>query len=285
MTALKLPFIIIIIVIIIAIFFFISRKKNTTAQGPEENTQTQLISTYNHFNIVKHGDRFVAANKSLGKLDFVNDHVGDRDLPPYVFVGKTDEDTTSKIENANQDPDVYTVTEFCGHYVAVSDTLSEKELLGKSYSEINLPPYIFSGNNEQQITELVEKTEKEMPKEPVIKLVSTKGNYNLIQCGDTYIAVEHAMGKIDFLKDTVGDRDLSPFIFIGKTRDEVVEKLKSAGLDLDDYSINETGNKYIAATEKVEDLIGKKYSEVKLTPYIYSSTDKDDVQEFIDDSE
>lgn len=59
--------------------------------------------------------------------------------------------------------------------------------------------------------------------EPV-KLIGESANFNFVQMGERYLAVAKALGPTDLFVERLGERELSPFVLLGGTFDEVQTK-------------------------------------------------------------
>ena len=57
-----------------------------------------------------------------------------------------------------------------------------------------------------------------------VNFVGESANFNFVHKGDRYLAVAKALGSTDLFVERLGERELSPFVLLGSTLDEVQAK-------------------------------------------------------------
>lgn len=130
-------------------------------QIPPHILESSALKTVEHitetsaFNLARFGERFVAVAKSLGSLEVLVEHVGERELPPLLFIGKSIEQVRAKAINFEKNytfPDVkllhakngYNIVAAGDRYIAIARKLGTVHLFRERLGERDLPPYIIT---------------------------------------------------------------------------------------------------------------------------------------------
>ncbi len=61
------------------------------------NTKVELVEAFNGYNLVKVGNRFIAALQAIGHVNLIVERLGERDLPPYLLTGDSLENIKLKL--------------------------------------------------------------------------------------------------------------------------------------------------------------------------------------------
>lgn len=76
------------------------QKKVHAAERQTLEPAVELVDEVGSYNIVRAGEHFIAVAKSLGPLDLFRERVGERDLPPLLFVASDREILQRRISDA-----------------------------------------------------------------------------------------------------------------------------------------------------------------------------------------
>lgn len=116
----------------------------------------ELVGETPEFNLVRSKGRFLAAAKSMGPTALLVERLGQRDLPPLVFVGDSCDEVSEKAKSIEKLPRHVQLIEELGNYnivkagdvfVAIAKMLGPVGLFVERLGERDLPPYILLGTD------------------------------------------------------------------------------------------------------------------------------------------
>ena len=113
--------------------------------------RVELLESRHGYNIVALGDRFVAVQQSLGRIDFTKERLGDRDLPPSILTGPSKEALQQRLADlaARQGKKVelflrkYEIVPYRGGMVAYQVALGTVAIGEEFFGDRELLPYLF----------------------------------------------------------------------------------------------------------------------------------------------
>jgi predicted O-methyltransferase YrrM len=118
------------------------------------STEIERVDETRDFNLVRTGHRFFAVAKTLGPTELFVERLGERELPPIIFVGDTLEQPREKaiqFERENSFPEPELMEEFRGYnlvkvgdnFIAVVKKLGPLNLFRERLGERELPPLVL----------------------------------------------------------------------------------------------------------------------------------------------
>ena len=181
----------------------------------------------------KSDENFVAVAKSLGTTKLFVERLGERELPPILFIGKSLEEIRSKAVEVEQETRIVE-TELIGEtagfnlvksgdrFLAVAKRLGRTELFKERLGERELPLLIFKGESLEDVSQKAFKVEQEA--DIVAELVGETKTFNLVKVNGRFLAVAKRLGHTELFKERLGERELAPLLLSGATLEEVREK-------------------------------------------------------------
>jgi predicted O-methyltransferase YrrM len=181
-------------------------------------------------------------------------------------------------------------------FVAVAKRLAHTELFRERLGERELDPLLFIGETLDEIQQKVLKEETQAGRE-IAELIGETASFNLVQSKADFFAVAKRLGHTELLNERLGDRELEPVLFIGKSLDEVREKAlafeQSAEPqvrfleELGKYNIVEAKADLIAVAKALGpiNLLRERIGERDLPPLILVDTDINHLRQRIHDIE
>ena len=146
-----------------------------------------------------------------------------------------------------------------------------REFIGRA----SFPPYIYVSNN-------LDGQWAEWESFKDIKLIGDFCSYNLLSLDNLYIALSKSVGRIDFTKEKLGDRDLWPYILRGEKRPSLQRTIRSRGGNPARYLYRKYGSAVIAVRGINPMWIGREFFGRRiLSPYIYIHQEERKVREFL----
>ena len=115
-----------------------------------------------------------------------------------------------------------------------------------------------------------------------IKLIGDFCSYNLLSLDNLYIGLSKSVGRIDFTKEKLGDRDLWPYILRGSKRASLERTIRSRGGNPTRYRYRKYGSTVVAVRGINPIWIGREFFGRRiLSPYIFIHHEKRKVKEFL----
>jgi hypothetical protein len=271
---------------------------------PRSEASAELAGETPSYNLVRLGDRFIAASKALGVLGLGIERLGERDLEPALFVGGTLEEIRSRalahespvleVELVGQTED-YNLVRLDTRYVALARSLGDVAVGTERVGERELPPHVLCGSTLEELRTRVAETLGETLHVET-ELVGETRSYNLVRIGSRFIAAAKALGSLSLGTERVGDRELAPVILVGSSVDEVRfraethEPSPQPDIDLVDqtrsYNLVRFGSHYVALARSLGTvLLGlERIGERELPPHILCSTTLEELRHRIVDA-
>lgn len=97
------------------------------------------------YNLLRIDDRFVALHQGLGAVDPRQEVLGERELPPWIFLGADDRDLRRRLVAAGEDPAAFTFHRFRGATIAARGELPAAAMGHERLGVRSLPPLIVTG--------------------------------------------------------------------------------------------------------------------------------------------
>ena len=63
-----------------------------------QHNEIKLLKSVGNYNLVKRGNKFLIVNQSLGIIDFINEKIGEREIPNYIEIFDTESEAIKSIE-------------------------------------------------------------------------------------------------------------------------------------------------------------------------------------------
>lgn len=108
------------------------------------------------YNLLRLDDRFVAVRQDLGAVDFTDERLGDRDLPPHLYRAEDREAVLGRIAADGGDPTDYLIRPAGDRVVAVARRLGDVAVGAERIGERTLAPQIVAGQSEAAVRALLE---------------------------------------------------------------------------------------------------------------------------------
>jgi predicted O-methyltransferase YrrM/tetratricopeptide (TPR) repeat protein len=210
-----------------------------------------LIREHKKYNIIRRGDEFFALQQSLGDLRLFEEALGNTELPPVLFRGSSEEEIAGRIdslapeapygENKQDNAPLVLVREHNGYniikrgdgFFAIQQSLGNIQLFVETIGSRDLPPFLLCGSSEEEVSGRIDSLAPEAPrgksgqeKAPPV-LVREHNGYNIIRRGEEFLAIQQSLGDIQLFVETIGSRDLPPFLLCGSSEEEVAERIDS----------------------------------------------------------
>jgi putative sugar O-methyltransferase len=194
------------------------------------HSRLELIDASSCYNFVKTGDGVIAVAKAIGKVNLFDERLGERELSPVLFTGKSLEDARKKAlaeESRNAQPDCelvddtveYNLIKVKERFLALAKGLGTSRPMVERLGERELAPLLFSGETLEEVRRKALAFEKETTA-PIVELVEEVGRYNIIKAGQSFIAVAKELGPVNLLRERLGERDLPPILFVARSIEE-----------------------------------------------------------------
>lgn len=140
----------------------------------------QLVDEFANYNIIKVENRFLAARKTLGAIELFRERLGDRELPPVLFLSEGADDLCRKI--------LYDAQQSATIDSLVAQTVETKKLGQRLEQSLNA------------LTKQVSALLPQSVAEPV--LLEDYRGYNLVAFNEKVMAADRAVGPVD-LRDSI----------------------------------------------------------------------------------
>jgi len=259
---------------------------------PEE---IELVDATEDFNLVKTKDRFLAVAKKLGPIELFREQLGDRELAPLLFTGKTLEEVRTKsiswetsaaqpVVELLSDTDSYNLLKVGEKFLAVAKSLGPSKILVERLGERELPPVLLKAETFEDIREKALKAEQRTM--AVTELVGETQSFNLVKSSRGFLAVAKQLGPTELFVERLGVRELAPLLLIGESLEEVQEKAHASerqtlepAVELVDevgsYNVVRAGEHFIAVAKSLGplNLFRERVGERDLPPLILVATD------------
>jgi predicted O-methyltransferase YrrM len=124
----------------------------------ERQPLSERVGETREFNIVRSRGRFVAAAKSIGPTELLVERLGERDLPPVIFVRDTfeavreeafalEQETTLPCVQLVEEIGDYNLVKAEDRFIAVAKKLGPIDLFREHFGEREVPPLILLGTD------------------------------------------------------------------------------------------------------------------------------------------
>jgi predicted O-methyltransferase YrrM len=172
-----------------------------------------------------------------------------------------------------------------GRFLAVSKQLGPVELFSERLGDRELAPWLFCGENLQEVQEKILAVEKDVAVAKV-ELVDESSRYSIVKAGDRFLAIAKELGPVDLFGERIGERELAPVIFSDRSLEAVRAKVmvferQTAVPEIDlieevgHYNIIRAGDRFLAVAKELGpiNLFRERIGERELMPLVLVSAD------------
>ncbi len=208
-------------------------EKNDTSEtvGPRSVIHPVLVGRTEGYSIIRFGDRYFAAAKSLGPLTLFEEKIGERELGNLLLVGsslqdvrtraqKLDEATASIVASQVAETEAYNIVQAGDRYLAVAKSLGPIALFEEKIGERELGNLVLSGSSLEEVRRRAEELGHANARPTVAQFSETQA-YNIVQAGDRYLAVAKSLGPIALFEEKIGERELGNLLIAGSSVEQV----------------------------------------------------------------
>lgn len=107
------------------------------------------------YNLLRIDGRFFAVHQSLGAVDFHQEMLGDRDLPPWIFRGMDETALRARLVASGEDPAAFSFRRRGRAIVALRAPLPADLIGAERFGVRSLPPLAAAGMSEAAVEELL----------------------------------------------------------------------------------------------------------------------------------
>ena len=172
--------------------------------------------------------------------DLIFEHVhyiinknGEREYKPNEKILETDE-KLFRSQLSQRKAAVIRLLEYMDDFSTEKNKIYREALLEQIQDSFSIrrPEYLFVQDIDYPADQAdktnVMKKRLRIQREPrAPKIIEERDNHNLVNIGKRYFIVDKSLGKIDLLQEYVGERDLSPVLFVFDNLEEAVLKMKA----------------------------------------------------------
>ena len=254
--------------------------------------QLKLIDCRDNFNFIQAGDEVIAISQATGQVKLFEERLGERELPPLLFVGESLEEVREKAlaeaaRTAQPDSELvgdttgYNLVRVGERFLALAKVLGPISPMVERLGERELAPLLFSGESLEEVRGKALAFEKETAV-PNVELIDEIGRYNVIKAGERFIAIAKELGPVNLLRERLGERELAPLLFAGDSLEEVREKAlafekenRPPSVELIEseggYNLLKAGDRYFAVAKALGamSLLQERLGERDLPPVLF----------------
>jgi predicted O-methyltransferase YrrM len=209
-------------------------------QLPEhiKNTALELEAVHmghtRDYLLLKAGEKYIAAARSLGTISLFRERIGERQLPPLLFSGDNLEEVRTKARKAEEEQgplvefvgatDRFNLVKVKKRFLAVDKHLGPLDLFAERVGERELAPLLFLDETLEAVREKAQRFEKQTVP-PDVVLIEEVGRYNVVRAGGRFLAVAKELGPLNLFLERVGERELAPLLLISQDLSSLRERI------------------------------------------------------------
>ena len=145
-------------------------------------------------------------------------NAGDLKVPSHILSGVAAEEVKEHGETS-----LYNLLEVEGRFLVVSKSIGKADVLSERLGEREMEPTILEAVTLDEVRSKADRVES-LSSRPTPQLCGEGWGFNFVKMGDGYLSVAKSLGPTNLLIERLGERELPPVLFRGKSLEEVKEK-------------------------------------------------------------
>ena len=196
----------------------------------------ELVDELQAYNVLRAGENFIAVTKDLGGVNLLRERLGERSLPPILFVAPSAEEVRRMIIQKSETyavaPQVELVDEVQAYnvlragesFIAVRKDLGPVNLLRERLGERSLPPILFVTSSAEEVRRMIFQNSS-------AGVLDVYQGFNILWVGDRFFGVHQSVGPFDpsQVQDLAVKRKYQRKVVFGDSIEAVHKKIDALG--------------------------------------------------------